>query len=296
MEEILATLKAIPAAAASPLALVAYLATVGAWTLIAWRVRRHSALLAHLHHLPEKDRITAIQMELGYVDVPKGLTAEQYLRSRIHSFVFAGYIALCVTGIVIAGMAFYKRNDAKDRADEYIREILDSPRTGYMSSTNVLSNGKQMVEEAAAEVRPPLSKGDLADLVDRLAIQRMNGAQINERLKQMSGTGRLQKANDVLGVAAKTVDDAFEKLADCFRSVMCAPGKEFARMCKTVLAIRENIAASNGSASKIPGVMMNLSGGPMNFGDGSMDVSFRAVSAINVEYLSKVVCGAKRGD
>jgi hypothetical protein len=87
MEEITAFTKAIPSAAASPLALVAYLATLGAWTLITWRVRRFRELLQKIELLPEPDRIKALQMELGYVPVLKGLTAEQYLRSRIHTLL-----------------------------------------------------------------------------------------------------------------------------------------------------------------------------------------------------------------
>ena len=39
MDEFSAFLKAIPSAAASPLALVAYLAAVGAWLAIAWRLK-----------------------------------------------------------------------------------------------------------------------------------------------------------------------------------------------------------------------------------------------------------------
>jgi hypothetical protein len=290
MEEILAFLKAIPAAAASPLALVAYLATVGAWTLIAWRVRRHSALLANIQHLPETDRIKAIQMELGYVEIPGGLTAEQYLRSRIHTFTFSGFVAVCVTAIIIAGMAFYKRHEQRDRADEYIREILGSPSSQYMSTVNTLANGAQMVSEAAAVIRPPLSKGELEELVERLALQRLSGEQINQRLHEISGTGRLRHANDVLARAAAMIDERYAKLAECFRSVNCAPGSEFPRMCAAVRSIKNNIDAINTAGRNIPGVNFNASGGPPMLGGGSMDIDFGMVSAKNVEYLAGSVC------
>ena len=161
MEELSAFLHAIPSAAASPLALVAYLAAIGAWTLIAWRVRRHSILLAHIHQLPEADRIRAVQMELGYVEIRKGLSAEQHLRSRIHTFLLIGFLAICVTVVVIAGMALYKSRDQKERADEYIRQLLGSPSSQYRSAANTLANGRQMISEAATEIKPPLSKEEL---------------------------------------------------------------------------------------------------------------------------------------
>jgi hypothetical protein len=291
MEEIIASLKAIPAAAASPLALIAYLATVGAWTLIAWRVRRHAVLLAHIQHLPLEDRIKAIQMELGYVEVPKGLSAEQYLRSRIHSFVFSGFVVLCAALVIIAGMAFYKRHEQSDRADNLIRQILGSPASSYMSAVNTLSNGRQMIAEAAGQIRPPLSKSELDDLVDRMAQQRMTGDQINQRLQQLSGTDRLRRSNDVLTKAAASADSQYKELADCFRNKNCEPGAEFSRMCAAVRSLQASIDAINSVAGKIPSVMMNASGAPSMFGGGSMDIDFQVVSAENIKYLATIICG-----
>jgi hypothetical protein len=291
MEEILATLKAIPAAATSPLALVAYLATVGAWTLIAWRVRRHSILVANIDKFPAADRKAVIGAELGHVDVPEGLSAEQFLRARIHGYVFMGWIALCITTVVVVATAFYKRNDKKDRADAYIREFLDSPSSTYMSSVNTLANGRQMISDAAGDVAPQLSKQQLDDLVERLVRQGMNGTQIDAQLKQVSGTDRLGRTNQAVLGAAATVDKQYGKLAECFRSSDCEPGSQFARMCTAVRAIKANVDALNEAARKIPGASINASGAPTNFGDGSMDITFNVVFAKTVNYLVTDVCG-----
>ena len=83
MDVILAFIRAIPSAAASPLALIAYLATLVAWAIIAYRVNRFRELMKRIELLPEGDRLAAIKAEIGRVDVPRGLTGEQYLRMRI---------------------------------------------------------------------------------------------------------------------------------------------------------------------------------------------------------------------
>jgi hypothetical protein len=73
-------LNAIPSAATSPLALVAYVVAAAAWTAIAWRVRRFNILMKYILTLPEADRRPTIEAEFGYIRIPEGITGEQYLR------------------------------------------------------------------------------------------------------------------------------------------------------------------------------------------------------------------------
>jgi hypothetical protein len=60
-----AFLKALPTVATSQLAYVAYILTLVAWVVIAWRVRRYQYLLKNLRALPSKDRLAAIKAEMG---------------------------------------------------------------------------------------------------------------------------------------------------------------------------------------------------------------------------------------
>ncbi len=97
---------ALPEVASSPLAFVAYLAVVGAWLVIALKVRRNRQLLAHLRELPAGDRLAALKAEMGSLPVPRELSAEQYLRARIHSYYFRGFLAACLTVVVILVVGF----------------------------------------------------------------------------------------------------------------------------------------------------------------------------------------------
>lgn len=92
---------ALPGVATSPLAFVAYLAAVMAWAAIAWRVNRNRQLLQHLHKLPEKARLEALRMEMGAVRLKSGLSPEQWIRSRIHLFVFLGFAILGAVVIIL---------------------------------------------------------------------------------------------------------------------------------------------------------------------------------------------------
>jgi hypothetical protein len=178
------------------------------------------------------------------------------------------------------------------RADEYIKETLDSPTPQYRRAIETLSNGLQMINEARAEIRPPMSKSELDEIVDRLVLQHLNADQINRRLREMSGTDRLKRVNVVLSGATRTVDGQFKKLADCFRSIECGKGREFDRMCTAVARIRTNIAAINAAARSIPGVNFNASGAPPMLGGVSMDADFDMLSRPSVEYLARSVCAA----
>lgn len=89
-----------------PLALVGYIAIVGAWLYASLLNRKAIALFRAIKSLPEEDRLKAITLE--YRVVPKsGLTAEQWLRSRQTSYIFAAFALTCFVAIFIIGTAIW---------------------------------------------------------------------------------------------------------------------------------------------------------------------------------------------
>jgi hypothetical protein len=102
-------LEAIPLAATSPYALAAYLVTIVAWVAIAFRVARNRELLRHIESLPQKDRLAAIQTELGGgVHVPGGISPEDWLRGRTMRYYFVGYMTLVLALSVIVVIAMLR--------------------------------------------------------------------------------------------------------------------------------------------------------------------------------------------
>jgi hypothetical protein len=86
--------------ASSPYALVGYLALVAAWVYIVSASRRLTTIEKLLPQLPKKDRVEILKKE--YNTTPRsGLSAEQWIRSRKHSFFFIGFVALLVVCAVM---------------------------------------------------------------------------------------------------------------------------------------------------------------------------------------------------
>jgi hypothetical protein len=100
-------LEALPDAAQNPLALLGYLAAIAAWTFVAVRVRRNRNLLANLEKLPEGDRLRALQMEMGTVQLRSGLTANEWLRSQTIRYYFWAFIALCAVVVLVFAIASF---------------------------------------------------------------------------------------------------------------------------------------------------------------------------------------------
>jgi hypothetical protein len=289
-DAISAFLSAVPSAAASPLAMIAYLATVAAWIVIAYRVKRFTVLMENIEKLPEVDRIKAIKAEFRNAKIPPRLTAKDYLRQQKQAYILYAFLALCAVIIVVFGMTISTAVDKQHRADGLTEKILSQPSSQLMSSANVLSNGPKIVDEVAAEIGPPPTQRELSDIVDRLVQSGMrDGAQINQRLHEMFG-GKLQDVSRTLNLAAGNVDKEFEPLADCYRRAECGKGSRFTEMCGRVRQFSKMIGDINAAASKIPGVMMNTSDAPPLFGSGSIDRYFDVLSAKNLDYLSSQVC------
>jgi hypothetical protein len=98
---------AIPTAATSNAAFAAYTIAAVAYVLTMWRVVRNKNLLTHLRSLPPKDRLSALEMEMGGVRLSSGISPEQWVRSRIHkyyliAFAISAFFAVCLVGLTLA--------------------------------------------------------------------------------------------------------------------------------------------------------------------------------------------------
>lgn len=100
-----AALSAIPAAATSGTAFAAYALALGAYALSVWRVSRNKNLLDKLHKLPPKDRLKALELEIGGVRLRSGISPEQWVRSRVHKYYLVAFLATCVVMIAVATLA-----------------------------------------------------------------------------------------------------------------------------------------------------------------------------------------------
>ena len=65
MDFLSTALEALPHISTSPLAFVGYIIVVISWLILSLRVKRNKQMLKHLDKLPKKDRLEALQMELG---------------------------------------------------------------------------------------------------------------------------------------------------------------------------------------------------------------------------------------
>lgn len=98
-------LNALPVAATSGYAFVAYLLTLVASTYLSSRQRRLSILLDKIKELPEADRLAAIRLEMGAIDVPKEFSPEHYLAIKRMRYRFAVLAILCICAVVIFTLA-----------------------------------------------------------------------------------------------------------------------------------------------------------------------------------------------
>ncbi|MGY4430949.1 hypothetical protein ACVWWO_003426 [Bradyrhizobium sp. F1.13.1] len=96
-------------------------------------MKRFQILINKIEKLKEEDRLEAIRIETGRV-VPKGMTAEQYLRSRIHFFIFTRFACLLAPAVFVASMALIRVYEQKARADGYINEILGQPSSSTLEA------------------------------------------------------------------------------------------------------------------------------------------------------------------
>lgn len=91
-------------AASSPFAFVAYVCVVAAWLYAATSRHRLNVMAKMIKDLPEHERIKVIEREYG--TTPRaGLSAEQWIRARLHALLFLAFLSLLIAAIAVAGIA-----------------------------------------------------------------------------------------------------------------------------------------------------------------------------------------------
>jgi len=98
-------LSALPVAATSGYAFVAYVLTLVASTYLASRQRRLGLLLAKLKELPPSDRLSAIRLEMGEIEIPAQFTPEHYLAVKRMRYRFATLIVFLICLVVVFSLA-----------------------------------------------------------------------------------------------------------------------------------------------------------------------------------------------
>lgn len=135
-----AALRALRYAAGSPLAFVAYLFVVASWVVIAVFVNRDQNLLKNLKSLPERDRLAALKVQLGYVPVEGGLSAEQYLRSRLHKYYLVAFIVFCMALLALSAIAFSYRSPVSPTTTNPTPNQTSNQTTTGPNSPNIIGN------------------------------------------------------------------------------------------------------------------------------------------------------------
>ena len=111
MDFLKVALENLPQTASSPLAFAGYVLVIVAWFLITWRVRRHHQLLKYLEKIPDADRLEALRIEMGAVTLRSGLSAEQWIRSRTHLYLFLGFSIIALLVLVLIVLSVVTRSE-----------------------------------------------------------------------------------------------------------------------------------------------------------------------------------------
>ncbi|WP_029874786.1 hypothetical protein [Rhizobium leguminosarum] len=138
MEFLTSAFQAIPQAAASPYALVAYVVAVLAWVAIAYRVRRNEIVITNIDKLPPGDRRVALEAEMGSAVVNGGISPEHWLKQKRQFYYFLGFLALlsvCVCVFVVA-TSVRQNETAKSKAE--LGAVLQERAQSFLASIDLL--------------------------------------------------------------------------------------------------------------------------------------------------------------
>lgn len=97
-------LSALPAVATSPWAFLAYAIVITAWMVVALHVRRAKTLLKYIEKLPERERAQALRDSYGSPELAKGLSPEQWIQHRIHTFLFVGFLSTLASATLLISL------------------------------------------------------------------------------------------------------------------------------------------------------------------------------------------------
>jgi tetratricopeptide (TPR) repeat protein len=205
LQFLVSALSAIPAAATSELALVAYALVIGAYIFTVWRVARNKNLLANLEKLPAKDRLRALESEMGGVPLAAGISPEQWVQNRIHRYYLVAFLATCALVAFILALAVWRGGGA-------------SPVIGsvFIGNPTVINNQIQHFNN-----NQPPSSADLQQIQEaiNLATQRQF-ERARDAFNQLPEIARVPAVLNNLGVVYEGLNDpesarrAYQKALD----------------------------------------------------------------------------------
>ncbi|MGO7225877.1 hypothetical protein ACCT05_10660 [Rhizobium ruizarguesonis] len=147
MDFLAGALQAIPQAATSPFAFVSYVVAVLAWVAIAFRVRRNEVLMANIDKLEPKDRLKALEVEMGAAVVRGGIAPDDWLKQKRQLYYLLGFLALIAAAIVVFVIAVSDSKAARSRAE--LGAILNDRTTLFVAAIGKLIDDKPSTPPAS---------------------------------------------------------------------------------------------------------------------------------------------------
>jgi len=164
-------LSALPEAARSPRALIAYLAVLGCWTYFWKRVQRNKLLLENLQHIPAKDRLAALRNEMGGIPLPDSISPDDWLTARIHRYYFRAFVLF----IALMTILLLLTVDSERRLDDLSesKEALQEASLSLQAAADPYSPDTRAVESISlgatqkfirSKLGLPLHESDYSDV------------------------------------------------------------------------------------------------------------------------------------
>lgn len=124
MNFLMSALEALPSVAVHPYAIIGYVIVVICWTTLAYKAQRNSKLLSNLEKLPQENRLEALRLEMGSIELKEGLSPEQWIRHRQHLYYFFAFLAACLMLLLLFAIASVHNAKTGVDADER-RAVID---------------------------------------------------------------------------------------------------------------------------------------------------------------------------
>src|ERR1043165_7878183 len=137
----------LPVVATSGYALAAYIVTLAASVLIAWRVKRTSTLLHHIDKFPKSHRLAALETEVGGVRLARGLSPEQWLLAQRRQYLFIGTMIVTILVVLLfllagIGVGKVETSVSLNEPGEALPSLPNNPLTTATDSASTNSNGE----------------------------------------------------------------------------------------------------------------------------------------------------------
>lgn len=157
--------------ATSPLALVAYVAVVGAWVYVAVARHRLTRVAGVLKDLPAGQRKDVLIRE--YATAPRaGLSADQWITSRRHMLFFLGFLAavICATLVVVVALTLSaERRNAPATDSAEMARLVDEQNRRIAELEARLDRAEAAAGDIRVQLDAPASEPIAGDLVADLA-------------------------------------------------------------------------------------------------------------------------------